>query len=72
MPVTIKDVAKYCGLSVATVSNVINNKTNVKDSNYQLVRQAIETLGYTPSMLARNLRQYKSKTIAVIVSDLSG
>src|SRR4051794_15998910 len=55
MPVTILDVAKTAGVSIKTVSRVINNESNVSDNTRDKVRSAIETLGYTPNPSAQRL-----------------
>ena len=49
MNVTIKDVAKAAGVSVATVSRVLNKKDNVSDVAIEAVNTAIKTLGYSPT-----------------------
>ena len=54
---TIKDVANECGLSVATVSRVLNNSANVSERSAKRVHEAIEKLGYSPNFLGRNLRK---------------
>ncbi len=61
---TIKDVAKEAGVSVATVSYVLNNKTSlVSIETRHTVLAAIQRVGYTPSMVGRNLQSNKSKLI---------
>jgi len=67
---TIKDVAKYAGLSPATVSRVIRNQSNVSDKTRNLVMKAISDLNFQPNTLARQLRQRETKTIIVIVPDI--
>ena len=57
MNVTIKDVAKAAGVSVATVSRVLNNSATVSASATEQVNNAIEKLGYSPNFLGRNLRK---------------
>ena len=51
--VTIYEVAKVAGVSLATVSRVINNHHNVTEKTRLLVNEAIEKLGYKPSALAQ-------------------
>ncbi len=63
---TIADVAKKAGVSVATVSRVINGETNVRPSTYERVQQAIQALNYTPNLSARNLRRRESRVILVL------
>ena len=47
--VTSKEIAKYCGVSIATVSNIINGKPNASESTKQKVLKAIDELNYTPN-----------------------
>ena len=63
---TIQDVARKAGVSVATVSRVINGQENVRADTVARVRQAIEDLGYHPNSMGRNLRQNKSQRILVL------
>lgn len=67
MSVTIKDVAKAAGVSVATVSRVLNNSTAVSDSTADAVNDAINKLGYSPNFLGRNLRKCETNNILVII-----
>ena len=52
---SIKDVANYCGVSYATVSNVINNKGNVREKTRKIVEDAIKALHYIPHAGATTL-----------------
>lgn len=67
MKATIKDVAKYAGVSVATVSRYLNNSPLIAEASVEKVRNAIEALDYQPSMMARGLLHGNSKTIALAV-----
>lgn len=67
MSVTIKDVAREAGVSVATVSRVLNGSTNVSESSTRLVRDTIERLNYSPNFLGRNLRKCATNVILVIM-----
>lgn len=71
MTVKIKDVAKKSGVSVATVSRVLNGGKNVSDEVKEVVQNAIEELGYSPSYIARSLVKKKTNLIGVIVPDLT-
>ncbi len=62
---TIADVAKAAGVSVPTVSRIINNKEYVADETRQRVHEAIRTLGYAPHTQARRLRGGASMTLAI-------
>ena len=68
--VTINDVAKQAGVSKSTVSHVINNTRFVENETRQKVLHAIEALGYRPSSVARSLVSRKTRTAAILVSDV--
>lgn len=70
MKVTIEDVVKKSGVSYVTVSRVISNAPNVRESNRKKVLDAIEELGFIPSAAARTLATGKSFVIAMFVSNL--
>lgn len=63
--ITITDVAKAAGVSVPTVSRVLNNKAYVSDETRQKVNEAVRKLGYAPHTQARRLRGGSSMTIAL-------
>ena len=67
----IWDVAKLAGVAPITVSRVINGAGNVAEDTRQRVQQAIDQLHYVPNTLARSLRSRQSRTIALIVSDIT-
>lgn len=70
MPVTSSDVARYAGVSRATVSYVINNGPRpVSEETRIRVQEAIRQLGYQPNGLARNLRLQRTSTLGLIVPD---
>lgn len=71
MAVTINDVAKRAGVSIATVSRVLNGAENVGPLLYQKVNAAINDLGYVPNFTAQSLKQSSSKLIGITASDLS-
>lgn len=61
---TIKDVAREAGVSIATVSYVLNNKLDmVSESTYQLVMETAKRIGYVPNVTARNLKSSQSRLI---------
>jgi LacI family transcriptional regulator len=68
---TIRDVAHHAGVSVTTVSHVVNNTRPVEPETQARVRVAIEELGYRPNLLARGLRRRKTNTIGLLVPDNS-
>ncbi|WP_048602701.1 catabolite control protein A [Rubeoparvulum massiliense] len=71
MPVTIYDVAKEAGVSMATVSRVVNGNPNVKPATRKKVKEAIQRLGYRPNAVARGLASKRTKTVGVVIPDVS-
>lgn len=67
MNATIKDVAKAAGVSVATVSRVLNNSSAVSVTATEHVNNAIKELGYSPNFLGRNLRKCETNIILAII-----
>lgn len=67
---TITDVAKEAGVSVATVSRVINGSGFVAAETKQRVQEAIDRLSYSPNVYSRNLRKQESRMILVLLPDL--
>jgi len=65
--VTIREVAKFAGVSHGTVSNVINGATNVSVEKIRKVKAAMAELGYKPNMVARNLKKEHTKEINIIL-----
>lgn len=70
MTATIKDVAKEAGVSISTVSRVVNESKPVSPEVKKKVMKAIEELGYRPNEVARTLVTKKSFIIGVIVTDI--
>ena len=70
MKATIVDVAQKAGVSVATVSRVVNGNYPVKEETKKKVRQVIEQLQYVPNIQARELNMQRSSTIGVVVPSL--
>jgi LacI family transcriptional regulator len=68
---SIKDVAKIAGVSTATVSHTINNTRFVSEDVRKRVTAAMAQLGYQPNQVARSLRRQKSKTIGLMIPDIS-
>lgn len=64
---TIKDVAREAGLTVGTVSRVLNNRGYISDATRQKVYQVMKELNYQPNEVARSLSKSKTNTIGVIV-----
>ncbi|WP_078393682.1 LacI family DNA-binding transcriptional regulator [Shouchella patagoniensis] len=68
---TIKDVAKYANVSVATVSRVLNQKGYVSKEAEKAVTSAIEALNYKPNAIARTLYHKTSGMIGLLVPDIA-
>ncbi|MCX5435009.1 MULTISPECIES: LacI family DNA-binding transcriptional regulator [unclassified Streptomyces] len=70
MRVSLKDVAARAGVSIKTVSNVVNNYQHVTPAMRERVQQAIDELGYRPNLTARHLRQGRTGIIALALPEL--
>ncbi|NIF23197.1 MULTISPECIES: HTH-type transcriptional regulator GalR [Pantoea] len=68
---TIKDVARLAGVSVATVSRVINHSPKASESSRQAVNEAMAELQYHPNANARALAQQSTETLGLVVGDVS-
>jgi LacI family transcriptional regulator len=64
--VTLQDVAILAGVSIKTVSRVVNNQGEISESTRQRVQAAIDELGYRPNVLARSLVNRRTDTLAVV------
>lgn len=71
MAASIKDVAREAGVSIATVSRVLNEIDVVNEETKQKVNDAIKKLGYRPNIVARSLKTQKTKTIGIVIPDIS-
>lgn len=67
--VTITDVALAAGVSVATVSKVINSRYGVAAATSERVQQVIDDLGYESSLVARSLRSHRTNVIGILVAE---
>ena len=68
---TIQDVAARAGVSISTVSRVVNRAVPVDPATAERVREAIAALGYRPNLLARSFRRRVTHTIGLLVPDNS-
>jgi len=68
---TVKDVAALAGVSIATVSRYINNTSYVSEEIAQRISNAIKTLDYVPNSVAISLKKTKTKTIGIVIPELS-
>ncbi|MGC9521942.1 MAG: LacI family DNA-binding transcriptional regulator [Anaerolineae bacterium] len=71
MPVTMQDVAERAGVSIRTVSRVVNKSEELSEETRQRVQAAIKQLGYRPSRLARALVTQHSDTIGLLIPDIT-
>jgi LacI family transcriptional regulator len=69
---TIKDVAKYANVSIATVSRIVNGLPGYTEDTKKKVQEAIEALGYQPNAIARGLINKRTQTIGVLFPEVSG
>ena len=69
--VTIKDIARICGVGVSTVSRAMNNHPDINQETKDMIMQAIEQNNYVPNNSARNLKRTDAKAIAVLVKGIS-
>lgn len=65
------DVAKLAGVSLATVSAVINNSAQVSATRRQRVLEAVQTVGYQANTIARSLKTGTTKTIGLMIADIT-
>ena len=68
---TLRDVAKLAGVSVSTVSRVLNEEKFTSDEVKKRVKEAVKKLKYSPDLNARNLRLGKTNVIGIIIPDIS-
>ncbi|HEY4386159.1 MAG TPA: LacI family DNA-binding transcriptional regulator, partial [Ktedonobacteraceae bacterium] len=67
---TIEDVARHAGVSISTVSRVVNGRGHVNANIVVHVQAAVQELHYTPNRAARSLRTQQSKIIGLLISDI--
>lgn len=69
--ITIKELAKECNVSIATVSNVLNGKGRVGEETAKRILDKAKSTGYVPNLVAKNLKQKVTKTLGIITEDLT-
>jgi len=69
--ITMKDIAKSLGVSITTVSKVVNGHNDISEKTRKEVMDKIAEMGYVPNMLAMNLRRSRANMVALVLSDLS-
>lgn len=67
----MKDIARLCNVSVATVSNVLHNKSNVSQETKEKIWRVVEELNYKPNHLAQNLKLKQTKSLGILVEDVN-
>lgn len=68
---TIKEIAKACKVSVATVSNILNEKPGASEATRELVLKTAEKMDYMPNYVAKNLKTKNTRSIGVIAEDMT-
>ena len=71
MPPTQKELAKLAGVSTGTVSNVISGSAAVSERARQKVLEAIKALNYHPNLIARSLRMNRTRTLGIVIPDIT-
>lgn len=71
MAASIKDVAREAGVSIATVSRVLNDIDVVNEETKKKVVDAIKKLGYRPNIVARSLKTQRTRTVGILIPDIS-
>ena len=69
--ITIKDIARICGVGVSTVSRAINNHPDINPVTKRAIMDTIEKYGYIPNNSARNLKRTDAKCIAILIKGLT-
>ena len=69
--ITLKELAQMCGVSASTISNILNGKPKVSEETRQRVLEVVKQTGYQPNYFAQGMRKQKTRTIGIIVEDLS-
>lgn len=68
--ITQKEIADMCGVSVSTISNILNGKMKVSEATRQRVLEVVKRTGYQPNYFAQGMRKQKTKIIGIITEDL--
>ena len=69
--ITIKDVARECGVAVSTVSRALNNNPDINPQTKEKILQVVQRLGFVPNNSARNLKRVDAKSIAILVKGIT-
>lgn len=69
--ITIKDIAKRCGVSVSTVSRALNDNAEINAETKAMIMQIVQEMGFVPNNSARNLKRTDANNIAVLVKGIT-
>ena len=69
--ITLKEIAEKCSVSITTVSNILNGKSNVSEKTKERVLEVVKETGYRPNYMARGLRASRTNSIGIIIDDLT-
>ena len=69
--VTLKEIARECGVTATTVSNVLNGKSKASEETKKRILETVEKMGYHPNLMAKGLRSQKSGMIGIISEDIA-
>lgn len=69
--ITIKDIAKACGVGISTVSRALNNHPDINPETKEKILKVIEEKGFVPNNSARNLKRTETKSIALLIKGIS-
>ena len=69
--ITIRDIARICGVGVSTVSRAINNHPDINPETKETIMRVIKENNYVPNNSARNLKRQDAKAIAVLVNGIN-
>ena len=69
--ITIRDVASEAGVSVTTVSRVLNGKDDISEETIKKVEAVVQQLGYASSLAARGMRSHRTNLIGLILHDVA-
>lgn len=70
MAATLKEIAEICGVTVSTVSNVLNDKPKVSEEKKRQILKVVEELGYQPNYFAQGIRKAQKRIIGIITEDV--
>ena len=68
---TIKDIARICGVGISTVSRAINDDPGINQNTRKRILKVIKEYNYVPNNSARNLKMTESNTIALLIKELT-